>query len=166
MEGNERYRVLKPRYLGIPEGCSYRMTGKEHWKLNHIPFAVYIGWDYARPFPAAWDRIFKRYVRFKGIVWPDEMDAFSELFKEKHPEFMSSRNIKNDMSEYGYAGCYWDYRYKRPHRLFGGGNFALFDCYPRSPKPQKRDKVFLDLVGYEMYAIKKGYANAINKRNK
>jgi len=165
MEGNERYGALKPRYLGIKEG-SYYMTGKEHWKLNHIPFAVYIGWGYASPFPEAWGKILKRYVRFKGIVWPDEMKAFSKLFKEKHPEFMSSRNIKNDMLGYGWAGCYWDYRHKMPHRLFGSGNFDLFDCYPKSPKPQKRDKIFLDLIDAEMFRVKKGYANAINKRNK
>ena len=81
--------------------------------------------------------------------------TFSKLFKEKHPEFMSSRIIKNDMDEYGWSGCYWDYKYKRPHRLFGSDYFGLFDCYPKSPKPQKRDKIFLDLIYIEMHRVKK-----------
>ncbi len=153
--------MSKPTYLKVPEG-QWFLSDKEKWQKNYIPFAGYLSFKYGG-LRHAWDEILTRYVRMKGVVWPDEFEAFYLLFANKHPEFMGSTRIKNDRSEYSDFGCYWDYSRRRHKNLFGRG--GLFYGKPISPKPEKRDKVFLDLVGNEMYAIKKGWVNAINKRD-
>ena len=154
--------MSKPTYLNVPDG-QWFLSNKEKWKKNYIPFAGYLALKYTGGYRDAWDLIISRYVRMKGVVWPDEFEVFYLLFKHKHPEFMDSRRIQNDRNEYSDLGCYWDYSYKRHKNLFGRG--GLFYGNPISPKPEKRDKVFLELIGYEMFSIKKGYVYAINKRN-
>ena len=153
--------MSRPTYLKIPERQSF-LSDKEKWQKNYIPFAGYLACKYQGGFRDAWSLIVMRYVRMKSVVWPDEFEAFYLLFAHKHPEFMGSTRIKNDRSEYGRSGCYWDYKCRSHRVLFGYS--GIFNCEPISPKPEKRDKVFLDLVSNEMYAIKKGWVNAINKR--
>ena len=148
----------------VPDGQWY-LSNKEKWQKNYIPFAGYLAGKHQGGIVDAWDLIMNRYVKMKGVVWPDEFKSFHLLFAHKHPEFMRSTRIKNDRSEYGYAGCYWDYKMKLPVRLFGYYD-GLFYGEPIRPQPAKRDKVFLDLIGNELHLIKRGHVNAINKRNK
>ena len=154
----------KPTYLMVPDG-QWFLSNREKWQKNYIPFAGYLAGKHQGGIVDAWDLIMNRYVKMKGVVWPDEFKLFHLLFAHKHPEFMRSTRIKNDRSEYGYAGCYWDYKMKLPVRLFGYYD-GLFYGEPIRPKPEKRDKVFLDLIGNELQLIKRGRWNAINKRNK
>ena len=110
--------MSRPTYLKIPEGQSF-LSDKEKWQKNYIPFAGYLACKYQGGFRDAWSLIVMRYVRMKGVVWPDEFEAFYLLFAHKHPEFMGSTRIKNDRSEYGRSGCYWDYKCRSHRVLFG-----------------------------------------------
>jgi hypothetical protein len=154
----------KPIFTGVPEEHRY-MTNRDKWNRNYIPFAGYLAGEYKDGFRAAWEIIMTRYVRMKGIVYPHEFKEFSELFKVKHPEFMRSKKINDDMFNYGEYGSYYDYKYKNVLGLFGGyGCLFPIEWDHKKPKPEKTNKFIIDSMFNELYKLKRGYKNAIDKR--
>ena len=138
----------KPRYLGINYDDRHdimELTSKERWRRNYTPFAGYLASKYVGGFATAWNVILKRYVRRKQIVWPDEFEAFYQLFRYKHPEFMGSRIIRDDHHTYAYLGVCWVNGHV--NRLFGLD--GLFHSDPISPKPEDRDRMLIKLAALE-----------------
>lgn len=135
--------INKPHFTRCDGTCDY-IGSKSCWQAGHIPFAGYLLGKYYGNKAAI--VIFERYVRMKKIVWPDEVQRFIELWRDKHPEIA----IKGFMNHYGrldYWGAY-DHNGKI-NRLFAGafiGNEeGILYGEPFSPKPEDRDKVFFEL---------------------
>jgi hypothetical protein len=91
----------------------------------------------------------------KGFLFPAEVLAFKQLFKEKHPEFSSVRAL--NQCEFEYSGVYYHQKYKSLVRAFLGIE-PIFPGEPFSPKPEKRNKEFIKLTSIMMSRIGKKYA--------
>lgn len=129
-------RSHKPTYTGCPGHC---FGGKDCWRANHIPLVGLLLHRYTTQV-AVFRVVFKRWMRRKKIAWPDEVDAFWELYKTKHPE-LTSNAAAHEAWRFGLAGAvllddYW------PVRLF----YDVLDGQPFSPKPAERDKHLFKLA--------------------
>ncbi|MDE3023154.1 MAG: hypothetical protein KGI54_15110 [Pseudomonadota bacterium] len=129
------------------------MPNREKWRKNYIPYFGFLSLKYARGMNDAYDIIFDRFVRMKGILWDDEVRYFKELFEKKHPEIKSKRAYKN--RDENFLGACWNYKWNRSMPLFGRD--GLFRETPITPKPEKRNKVFLEATEREIYRIQRGY---------
>ena len=148
--GNIHYGIKKPRFTGVDQQQK-QLSPKQQWKLNCIPYFGYLSFIHKRGRLDAFDLITKRYIRFYGVIWPDEYKAYLKLFMKKHPEINGSRAIHE--KTFDCLGACWDYKRDMAMPMFG--RFGLFDCRAVNPKPEKRSKVFLELVAKEMRAIKR-----------
>jgi hypothetical protein len=97
---------------------------------------------YTGGYVGVYRQIFKRWLKLKKIVWPEEVQHFNHLFVEKHPEIISGYAIENEMRRYAYLGAVYDERgYREPVTLFGFHDSILL-CEPVKVKPSDRDKFF------------------------
>jgi hypothetical protein len=130
------------RFPGCPMFSGCRTGSKECWRNGHIHFVHMLNCRYGSQVDV-WRTVFERWVRRKEIAWPDEVECFSELYRLKHREICSSTTY-SEMSYYGRLGAYHDRRFRfgtvsplfHPEGALAGS--------PVSPKPEDRNKVFLN----------------------
>lgn len=150
---NETMGAIKPRYTGITNEC-IGLNHKELWRRNCIPYFGLLSSRYSRGMADAYELITDRYVRMKGIVWPDEYLNHRNLFLIKHPEFRGKTSIDRNFNYY--AGAYWNEKRQMICQMFGGYE-PICAGDPISPKPEKRNKEFIRLSTIQMQRIAKGY---------
>lgn len=100
--------AIKPRYTGITKD-GLRMHHKDQWRNNMIPYFGLLSMRYKRGMADAYDVIIARYVRMKVVVWPDEYQAFRDLFLMKHPEFRGKTSIDRNYNYH--QGAFWNDKY-------------------------------------------------------
>ena len=149
---NEMMGSKKPSYIGIQDNNFHNF--KDAWRKNYIPFFGLLSSRYSRGMNDAYDLITNRYVRMKGIVWPNEFVAYRNLFLQKHPEYRGSRCI--DKNYFYSCGAYWHEKRGMICKLFLG-EVPVLAGEPISPKPEKRNKEFIRLSTIQMQRIAKGY---------
>ena len=155
------------KYNISKEDCKFSL--KELWKKGKINYFAYLSSKYQRSDFAAYDEIKKRFIRKKGIVFPDEIVEFDRLFDIKHPEMRYYRNRDNQYFRYG--GAYYDTRLKWCRRLFSNEGLFTYDIdflhleRKRNLTQIGKSKILLECMNYEIYSMKRGFINAINKRN-
>lgn len=120
------------------------IPAKEAWRRGHISWIEYRAMT-SRTLVSVYREIFYRWIRRKEIAWPDECQAFTLRFLQKHPRFSTSNAITSD--DHQWRGAYLvNGRYAE--RLFGEhSSGALFTCLQRwewDVKPKDRRKTFIE----------------------
>ena len=129
-------RSSKPTYTGCPGHC---FGGKHCWRANHIPLVGLLLSRY-RTQVAVFRVVFQRWMRRKKIAWPDEVDAFWNLYKTKHLELTSGAAAREAWIFSQFGAVLLDDGF--PVKLF----FDVLDGQPFSPKADERDKYLFKIA--------------------
>lgn len=94
---------------------------------------------------AVYSIVFDRYMRRKKFAWPDEVKAFNDLYRKKHPELIRGHKVVDAMFEREIHGAvYVEKRHGFVIRAFGKGGVLAGDPY--TPKDKYKDRDFFRLT--------------------
>jgi hypothetical protein len=129
--------VNKPRFTGCPGLCG----GDVHcWRANHMPYVGLLLTRYGAKV-AVWEKVFARWMRFKKLAWPDEVEAFWNLYESKHKELFSHPTFHRALLHIEYGAVHMAGEHF-PRRLFGD----VLSGEPYTPKKNKRQEHFFRLA--------------------
>ncbi len=88
-------------------------------------------------------------MRRKKFAWPDEVKAFNELYRKKHPELTGSYRVSTAMLERDMFGAvYVNKHHGFVIRAFGKG--GVLEGEPYTPKEKLKDRDFFKLTGQKL----------------